>query len=39
MKNFKDIQMEGLIARPKYSLFTGKKRIQTKIKFDMFKGK
>ena len=35
----KDIQMEGLIARPKYNLFTGKKRIQTKIKFDMFKGK
>ena len=29
--------MEGLIARPKYNLFTGKKRIQTKIKFDMFK--
>ena len=35
----KDIQMEGLIARPKYNLFTGKKRIQTKIKFEMFKGK
>lgn len=33
----KDIQMEGLIARPKCNLFTGKKRIQTKIKFDMFK--
>lgn len=33
----KNIQMEGLIARPKYNLFTGKKRIQTKIKFDMFK--
>lgn len=33
----KDIQMEGLVARPKYNLFTGKKRIQTKIKFDMFK--
>ena len=33
----KDIQMEGLVARPKCNLFTGKKRIQTKIKFEMFK--
>lgn len=33
----KDIQMEGLVARPALNLFIGKKRIQTKIKFEMFK--
>ena len=33
----KDVQMEGLVARPFLNLFIGKKRIQTKIKFEMFK--
>ena len=33
----KDVQMEGLVARPALNLFIGKKRIQTKIKFEMFK--